>query len=425
MRRFDVLIVGAGHAGAQTAIALRKLGFAGSIGLVGDEPEEPYERPPLSKGFLRSGHAADGGRLRPSAFWSEQRIELLLGQRVVEVAPSDRLVVLAGEDRIGFKNLVWATGGDPRRLPCVPADTPCIHYLRNRADAAALAEALAGSADVVIVGGGYVGLEVAAAIGTNGRRVVVLEAADRLLARVAGPEVSAFYEQEHRARGVDVRTGAQVVGADVVGGSLASLRLADGTTVPADLVIVGIGVEAAVAPLLAAGAAAACGGLLVDAACRTTLAGIYAVGDCAAFGSVHAGGEVVRLESVQNANDQAAVAAATICGMERVHDALPWFWSDQYDLKLQSVGLARGFDATVLRGNLVARSFSVAYLREGRIVALDCVNAMRDYVQGRALIASGAIVDPVRLADVSVPLKSLVARGGSDGPSTIAGCPIR
>lgn len=236
--------------------------------------------------------------------------------------------------------------------------------------------------------------------------MVLFEAQDRVLARVAGEALSRFYEAEHRARGVDLRLGAAV--SCIEGGErVTGVRLADGELVPADMVIVGIGIVPAVSPLLMAGAEGG-NGVAVDPFCRTSLPDVYAVGDCALHANRYAGGERIRLESVQNANDQAGVAARAIAGEPVPYDTTPWFWSNQYDLKLQTVGLSTGYDLAVVRGDPASRAFSVVYFREGRVVALDCVNAVRDYVQGRKLVEAGAPVDPALVADAAVPLKELL-----------------
>jgi 3-phenylpropionate/trans-cinnamate dioxygenase ferredoxin reductase subunit len=386
MEHFDVLIVGGGHGGAQCAIALRQTGFSGSLAIVGEEPDLPYERPPLSKDYLAGERTFERMLIRPPAFWDERAVAMRLGRRVEAVDPDTHEATLSDGTRIGYGFLVWAAGGVPRRLPGGG------HVIRCRADVDRIAAALPAARRAVIVGGGYIGLEAAAVLAKLGKQVIVLEAEDRLLSRVAGAPLSLFYEAEHIAHGVDVRTG---VGFGPV------------ETDPADLVIVGIGVDPAVGPLIAAGAAGATG-VDVDEYCRTSLPDVYAVGDCAAHLSRFAGGARIRLESVQNASDQAATAAKAIAGRPEPHDSVPWFWSNQYDLKLQTIGLLHGHDDLVVRGDPAARSFSVVYLREGRVVALDCVNAVRDYAQGRRLILDGAAPDKARLADASVPLKELV-----------------
>jgi 3-phenylpropionate/trans-cinnamate dioxygenase ferredoxin reductase subunit len=263
-----------------------------------------------------------------------------------------------------------------------------------------------GVRNVVVIGGGYIGLEAAAVLTKLDCKVTLLEALPRVLARVAGPELSAFYEQEHRAHGVDLRTGVTVD--SLVGeGRVSGVKLGDGSVLPAEAVIVGIGIVPAVGPLIMAGAAGA-NGVDVDEFCRTSLPDIYAIGDCAAFACDYAGGTVMRVESVQNANDQATCVAKAICGDPQPYKAFPWFWSNQYDLRLQTGGLSVGYDATVLRGDPATRSFSVIYLKGGRVIALDCVNMVRDYVQGRKLVEAGAHPDLTLLADASVPLKELI-----------------
>lgn len=387
MIRFDVAIVGGGHGGAQAAIALRQQGFDGSIAIVGAEPELPYERPPLSKDYLAGEKAFERMLIRPAAFWDEREVAMLPGRRVTAVDPDAHQITLSDGTRIGYGALVWAAGGIPRRLPGGG------HTIRNRADVDRILAALPGAKRAVIVGGGYIGLEAAAVLATRGKKVTLLEAEPRLLSRVAAEPLSLFYEAEHRAHGVDVRTG---VGFGPV------------ETDPADLVIVGIGIDPAVEPLRAAGAMGA-NGVDVDEHCRTSLAGVYAVGDCAAHENRFAGGARIRLESVQNAHDQATAAAKAIAGRPEPYDAIPWFWSNQYDLKLQTVGLFHGHDDFVVRGEPAERRFSIVYLKQGRVIALDCVNAVRDYVQGRKLIEGGAAPERARLADAAVPLKDIAA----------------
>ena len=408
MKRFDVLIVGAGHAGAQAAIALRQNKFEGSIGVIGDEPEYPYERPPLSKEYFAGDKPFERILIRPAAFWGERDVEMLLGVRVSSVDPVAKNVSIRGdEERVGYGSLIWAAGGKPRELPCGGHHLAGIHTVRTRADADRMLSELDGVERVVVIGGGYIGLEAAAVLTKFGKHVTVLEAMDRVLARVAGEPLSRFYEAEHRAHGVIVRLGETVVsieGEDKVTG----VKLADGEVVPADMVIVGIGIIAAVEPLLAAGAEGG-NGVLVDAQCRTSLPDVYAVGDCALHSNRFAEGAVIRLESVQNANDQATCAVKTILGMDAAYEAVPWFWSNQYDLKLQTVGLSIGYDDVVVRGDPGARSFSVVYLRGGRVIALDCVNATKDYVGGKRLVVEGLSVEPALLADATTPLKELAA----------------
>ena len=405
----EVLIVGAGHGGAQAAIALRQHGFAGRIAIVGEEPELPYERPPLSKDYLAGERDFARLLIRPPAFWEERGIEMMLGRRAVAVDAAARRVALADGATIAYRALVWAAGGTPRLLGCAGAGLGRVHSVRSRADVDRMRAELPGARRVAVIGGGYIGLEAAAVLRKLGREVVLIEALDRVLARVAGAPVSRFYEAEHRAQGVDIRTGAavdRILGSD---GVATGVRLAGGEAIAVDMVVVGIGIDPAVGPLLAAGAKGG-NGVHVDEYCRTSLPAIYAIGDCAAHENRFAGGARVRLESVQNATGQAIAAAKAIAGQPEPYAAIPWFWSNQYDLKLQTVGLSLGHDDFVVRGDPGARSFSVVYLKEGRVVALDCVNAVRDYAQGRKLILERIAPDRARLAEV--PLKELVGPAG-------------
>lgn len=405
--RHDVLIVGAGHAGAQCAIMLRQLGFAGAVAMITAENDYPYERPPLSKEYLARDKAFERILIRPPSFWDERAVAILMNRRVDAIDPAARTVATADGETLGYGRLVWAAGGAARRLSCGGADLAGVHGIRTRDDVDRLATELPTTERVVVVGGGYIGLEAAAVLAKFGKQVTVLEALDRVLARVAGETLSRFFEAEHRAHGVDVRLG---VGVDsLVGerGRVAGVKLADGSLVAADMVIVGIGIAPAVAPLLEAGAAGG-DGVEVDAFCRTSLPGIFAIGDCARHANAYAGGLRIRLESVQNANDQANVAARVIAGADGPgYDAAPWFWSNQYDLKLQTVGVSTGFDTAVTRGDPATRSFSIVYLRDGRVIALDCINRVKDYVQGRKLVAERAAIAPARLRDSEIALKDM------------------
>lgn len=405
----DVLIVGAGHAGAACAIALRHGKFEGRILVVGAEPDLPYERPPLSKEYLAGEKPFERLLIRPESFWAERDIAFQLGVTVTSVDGAAHCVTTDSGAVIGYRHLVWATGGAPRRLGCDGDHLTGVHTVRTRADADRMMAELPDVSRVVVIGGGYIGLEAAAVLAKFGKKVVVLEALDRVLARVAGEPLSRFLEAEHRAHGVEIRLGGAVdciLGEDRVTG----VRLADGQVLEAQMVIVGIGIIPAVEPLIAAGAEGG-NGVAVDGHCRTSLPDVFAIGDCARHANRYADGAQVRLESVQNANDQATVAAKAILGQPADYDATPWFWSNQYDIKLQTVGLSIGYDQTVVRGDMASRSFAVVYLKSGRIIALDCVNAVKDYVQGRKLVVDGARVDAARLADPAILLKDLAAGG--------------
>ncbi|MBW6525948.1 FAD-dependent oxidoreductase [Sphingomonas sp. RHCKR7] len=401
--RYDVVIVGAGHGGAAAAAALRQRGYAGSIALVGTEPELPYERPPLSKEYLAGERAFERMLLRPAAFWRERDVTLLLGRTVVAVEPQAHQVTFGDGRAIGYARLIWAAGGDARRLACQGHDLGGVHTVRCRADVDRMVAELPRVGRVAVVGGGYVGLEAAAVLTGLGRHVTVIEARGRLLARVAGAPLADFYAAEHRARGVDVRLGVEVDSIVADDGRAAGVRLGDGGHVAAEMVIVGIGIVPAVAPLLAAGAEGG-DGVTVDALCRTSLPDVYAVGDCAAHHNPFAEDALVRIESVQNATDQATTVAKHLTGADEPYAAVPWFWSNQYDLRLQTVGLSAGHDEAIVRGAPATRRFSVVYRRAGRVIALDCVNAARDFVRGRALVTAGATTDAGILADTDTPL---------------------
>lgn len=405
-RNCDVLIVGAGHAGAQAAIALRQQGFSGVIEMVGAEPDFPYERPALSKEYLSGEKSFDRIQLRPPGFWSERAIRMTLGQSVVRIDAEAHEADLGNGDRVRYVVLIWAAGGKARRLTCGGADAAGVHAIRRRADVDALACELRGGSRVVIVGGGFIGLEAAAVLVKAGLSPTLLEAQDRLLARVAGAPISDFYETEHRAQGVDVRLKATVECIETVDGRVDAVRLSDGERIGADVVIVGVGLQPSTAELERAGADIT-DGVLVDVYCRTSLPDVFAIGDCANHPNPYAGGKRIRLESIQNANDQASVVARAICGEAKPYDAVPWFWSNQYDLKLQTLGLSQGHDQIIVRGSASDRSFSVLYLSGGRIVAIDSVNAVKDYVQAKAWIAKGDRPDIGVLADVSTPLKAV------------------
>jgi 3-phenylpropionate/trans-cinnamate dioxygenase ferredoxin reductase subunit len=408
MSKADVVIVGAGHGGAQAAVALRQAGFGGSIAMVGREDQPPYERPPLSKDYLAGKKPFERILIRPETFWAERDVALMLGRSVTKIDPTAKQIELSAGAPVEYGALIWSAGGDPRRLSCPGGNLAGVHAIRSKADVDLLREEIAaGAKRVVVIGGGYIGLEGAAVLAEQGCQVTVVEERSRLLARVCGEDVSQFYELEHRTHGVDVRLEAQIERLDETGGRVSAVVLADGEILPCDAVIAGIGIVPAIGPLIAAGASGA-NGVDVDEFCRTILDDVYAIGDCAAHANRWAGNEIVRLESVQNAHDMAKTVAQHLCGDPQPYTALPWFWSNQYDLKLQTVGLNHGYDATVLRGDPASRSFSVVYLRGGKVVALDCVNATKDYVQGHKLVEAQAVIAPEALLDSTTPLKALL-----------------
>ncbi len=407
MDRADIVIVGSGHGGAQAAIALRQAGHEDSILMISRDRVPPYERPPLSKDYLAGDKPFEQILIRPETFWAERNIRLMLGRNVSEVDWMAHEVTLGDGSRVGYRKLIWAAGGDARRLACPGADLAGIHTVRNRADVDALkAELDGGSRRAVVVGGGYIGLEAAAVLCKRGCTVRLLELEKCVLARVAGEALSEFYQEEHRRHGVDLRLQTGVERIEGENGRVSAVITDAGERLRCDVVIVGIGIVASVGPLIAAGAAGS-HGVDVDSYCRTSLDDIYAIGDCAAHANPYADNAVIRLESVQNAHDMATCAAHAIMGDKQDYNALPWFWSNQYDLRLQTVGLSLGHDATVVRGDPAERKFSVIYLKEGRVIALDCVNATRDYAQGRKLIEARAEIDPGLLVDTQTPLKEM------------------
>lgn len=408
MEHYDVVIVGSGHGGAQAAIALRQNGHEGSILMVSRDRNPPYERPPLSKEYLAGEKPFERIQIRPEQFWADKQIDLRLGRNVNDVDPMAHEIGLSDDTRIGYRKLIWAAGGDARRMSCPGSDYAGIHYIRTRRDVDTLREELGGGGKrAVIIGAGYIGLEAAAVLRKLDCKATVVEMLDRVLARVAGPELSEFYAAYHREQGVDLRLSTGVETIEGENGRVTGVVTDSGERIACDVVIAGIGIVPSVGPLIAAGAAGS-NGVDIDSYCRTTLDDIYAIGDCASHANCYADNKVIRLESVQNANDMATVAAKAIMGDKQDYDAVPWFWSNQYDLRLQTVGISIGYDATVLRGDPAEKKFSVIYLREGEIIALDCVNNTRDYAQGRKLVMAHAAVAPDTLADVSVPLKEML-----------------
>ncbi len=404
----DVVIVGAGHGGAAAAIALRKNGFSGSILVIGREPERPYERPPLSKEYLAGEKQFERLYIRPAHYWDERDIKFQLDLEVTSVDQEKKTVSCSDGSQVRFRNLIWAAGGDPRRLSCPGSELGGIHVVRSRADIDQIQSELAsGARKVAIIGGGYIGLEAAAVLKKLECEITVIESQSRVLARVAGEPLSKFFQDQHAARGVQFRLGANLTHLEGESGQVTKVILKEGEVIDCDLVIVGIGIDPSVRPLREAGAVGL-DGVTVDEYCRTSLPGIYALGDCAAHQNIWAGRNLVRLESVQNSNDMATVVAQHICGNYVVYDAIPWFWSNQYDLRLQTVGLSTGADEMVVRGDPNERSFSVIYLKAGQPIAIDCVNTTKDYVQGRKLVEARIRVDGEKFADRNVPIKQVL-----------------
>ncbi|MFP6850475.1 MAG: FAD-dependent oxidoreductase [Pseudomonas sp.] len=408
-----ILIIGAGQAGAEVAFCLRKLGCKARVILVGEESVQPYQRPPLSKAYLNGQVDLEDLYVKPAATYLAADIEVRTGVRAERIDRARKRVFFSDGSSESYDKLVLATGGLPRRLQCSGVESAQrlqnLHYLRTVEDVKRIRHQFHKNARLVLVGGGYIGLEVAAVACKEGLKVTVLEALPRVLARVTAPEVSAFYENVHRAAGVDIRTNAAVSGTetDPSGDAVSAVVLGDGSSLPVDVMIVGIGLVPATELAGTAGLVVD-NGILVDAFMRTSDPDVLAVGDCACYPSTLYGRNL-RIESVPNALEQARTAAATICGQERPHDAVPWFWSDQYDLKLQMVGLSQGYDTVVVRGDPAQRSFVAFYLREGHLIAVDAVNRPQEFMMSKRLVAQSVSVDPELLSDESIPLKSLLS----------------
>lgn len=401
-----IVIAGAGHASGQLVASLRQKKFPGDIVLIGEESWLPYQRPPLSKKFLAGEMPAERLYVKPSSFYEDPAVTVTLGTRIERIRPDRHVLELSNGDSQRYDKLVLAIGAHVRRLQLPGSDLAGIHYLRTIDDVFAIRQDMQGSRRLVIVGAGYIGLEVAAVATTLGLHVTVVEMQSRVMQRVVSAEVSHFYEHVHREHGVDFLLNTGIDG--FTGGTrLAGLRLADGTNLAADMVIVGIGIVPNTALAAEAGLAID-DGIVVDDRCRTSDPDVYAVGDCT-FHPNALLGRNVRLESVHNALEQARTAAGNLCGEDLQYADIPWFWSDQYDLKLQIAGLSQGYDQTVLRGNPQDGAFACVYLKEGAMIAIDAINSPKDFLQAKPLIARHAVFDPQRLADDSVELKDLAA----------------
>jgi len=399
-----VVIAGAGHAAGQAVATLKQRKFSGNIVLVGDEPHLPYQRPPLSKKFLAGKMAPERLYFKPASFYDDDNIEVRLDTRIESIdRDAHRIRTATGED-IAYDKLILAIGSRARRVPVPGAGLPGVHYLRSIADVDAIREELAKSKRLVIIGAGYIGLEVAAVCRQLGLDVTVIEMENRVMSRVVSPHVSDFYQLEHANQGVKLMlaTGLEAF----AGRRKLKLVLTDrGQTIRTDLAVVGVGIVPNTELAEAAGLEVS-NGIVVNDQCQTADPDVYAIGDC----TNHPNGiydQRLRLESVHNALEQAKTAADNICGIATHYSQVPWFWSDQYDLKLQIAGLSLGYDQVVLRGDPASRSFACLYLKEGRLIAVDAINAPRDFMQSKVLIAKRAECNPEKLADTDVALKDL------------------
>jgi 3-phenylpropionate/trans-cinnamate dioxygenase ferredoxin reductase component len=405
------LIIGASQAGLQLAVSLRDAGDTEPITLVGAEPHVPYQRPPLSKAYLHGNAELEQLWLRAPEFLAGQDITLVTGERVEMVAlyaggPPGTARTASGRV-LDFDRLALTVGARPRRLTVPGAQLDGVTYLRTADDASVLRELQSDAESVVVIGGGFIGLEAAAVARTQGKTVTVVEAADRLIGRAVAPVMSEFYRDAHVGRGIDVRLGAQVVSLVGKHNRVQGVQLSDGSRIPTDLVIVGIGIEPRTELARQLDLEAA-GGIVVNRYACTSNPTVVAAGDCTVQPHPLTGQGQVRLESVQNAISQAKTAAATLAGLRVPNDAVPWFWSDQYDLKLQIAGLSAGHDEYVVRGDIAGEAFSVLYYRDGALLAVDAVNTPGDYMAVRKALSQGATISAEAAADSTVALRELI-----------------
>ena len=399
-----IIVIGAGHAAGAFADAVRKQGYEGEVTLIGEEAHSPYQRPPLSKAYLAGDMDAQRLSLRPDSFYEKKNINMMLSTKVSSIDVSAKSISTADGKTVSYNKLVIATGTRVRKLPVPGADLEGVHYIRTIDDVAAVHSKWQQAENIVIVGAGFIGLEVAAVAAKAGKKVTVLEGQDRVMPRVVAPVLSQFYADYHRQNGVNIIAGAGVV--EISGTDRAeAVVCADGGRHEADIVIVGIGVIANVELGEAAGLKVD-NGIVVDDTCRTSHEDIYAIGECANHPDPRYGR--LRLESVQNAQDQAKVAAAAICGDTIPYDVVPWFWSEQYDLKLQMVGISSGYDDIVMRGDMAEGKFSLLYYKQEQLIAIDSINNAADHMAGRRLLDEGISPDKLAVADASVKLKEFL-----------------
>ena len=403
MTQGTVLIVGAGHAGFQLAASLRQHGFGGRIGLINDEAHLPYQRPPLSKAYLKGGGGADSLMFRPDKFYRDQNIELI-ADRAVSIDRGARRLLLTSGASLDYGHLVLATGARNRLLDIPNANLEDVRYLRTLDESEALRQRIASGQRVVVIGAGFIGLEFAATARAKGLEVDVVELGARVMARAVTAEISDFFQERHTAAGIRIHLGVQATSIESDGTSVTGVSLSDGRHVPADLVVVGVGVLPNVELADEAGLPVAAG-IIVDEQLLTSDPNISAVGDCALFASPRFGAEL-RLESVQNATDHARCVAARLTGDAKTYDGLPWFWSDQGDDKLQIAGLTTGYDRAVVRGDRGQRSFSAFCYKSGQLIGVESINRASDHVFGRRILAMNRSIEPEQAADLSFDLKS-------------------
>lgn len=401
-----VLIAGAGHAGFQVAVSLRQAKYAGRIALINDEKHLPYQRPPLSKAYLKSGGDPNSLMFRPEKFFQDQAIELI-SDRMVSIDREGRKLLLASGTAIEYGHLVLATGARNRMLDVPNASLPDVLYLRTLDESEVLRQRMPDKKHVVVIGAGFIGLEFAATARAKGLEVDVVELAPRVMARVVTPEISSYFHDRHSAAGIRMHYGVRATEIAAEGDRVTGVVLSDGKTLPCDLVVVGVGVIPNVEIAAAAGLPTAAG-IIVNQQLLTSDPHISAIGDCALFESVRFG-ETMRVESVQNATDQARCVAARLTGDAKPYDGYPWFWSDQGDDKLQIVGLTAGFDQVVIRGSVAERSFSAFCYKAGKLIGIESVNRAADHVFGRKILPLDKSVTPEQAADLSFDLKKAAA----------------
>jgi 3-phenylpropionate/trans-cinnamate dioxygenase ferredoxin reductase subunit len=402
-----VVIVGAGHAGFQVAASLRQNGFKDRVCLINDEPHLPYQRPPLSKAYLKGTGGPDSLMFRPEKFYSDQTIELIAGHAASIDRAGHKLILTSGAS-LDYGHLVLATGARNRLLDIPNANLPDVRYLRILDDSEDLRKRLASSRRVVVIGAGFIGLEFAATARIKGLEVDVLELASRVMARAVTAEVSDYFQKQHTAAGIRIHLGVQATAIEAEGGKVTGVSLSSGGHIPADLVLVGVGVLPNVELAAEAGLPVA-SGIIINEHLLTSDPDISAIGDCALFESPRFGGSL-RLESVQNATDHARCVAARLTGDDKVYDGEPWFWSDQGDDKLQMVGLTAGYDRVVLRGDPAQKAFSAFCYRAGQLVGIESVNRAGDHMFGRRLLAAGGSITPEQAADLNFDLKRALVK---------------
>ncbi|MAD92119.1 MAG: pyridine nucleotide-disulfide oxidoreductase [Gammaproteobacteria bacterium] len=397
-----LVIVGAGHAAGQAIASLKQQRFAGQIILVGKEPHLPYQRPPLSKKFLSDEISIDRLYLKPSKFYDDPQIKKYLDTNVTAIDRNKKKLQTNDGKEIYYDKLILATGSRIRRIDISGSNLNGVHYLRNIADVIKIKSEIDSKKNVVIIGAGYIGLEVAAIIRQLGHNVTVLEKADRVMSRVVSPQISDFFEIEHVKHGVDLRLSTNIIafnGKDTID----NIEISSGEKIPADIVIVGVGIKPNI-ELAADTGLKVNNGIIVNNRCQTNDSDIYAIGDCTLHPS-ETYNRNIRLESVHNALEQAKIAVSNICGIKKIYSQVPWFWSDQYNLKLQIAGLSEGYDRTIIKGNISDRSFACLYFKDGQLIATDAINSATEFVISKSLIKSKKILDLDKLEDKKVNLK--------------------